>query len=237
MLSLGQNELIAPGIILCIRPANERRRYNVNSSLIGWAYTQNDPCSSQPVSHQAINMWTNNDLWHGPLAFNIIENWIQKFIWKCCLPNVDHFVYTSGNHSHSSQCLSPHHLVAVTVHSTALHRRCLLPVAPPSSRLPTVAAVSLLVAVPLTVRRHVRGHPVVCKGHHQPTGADTAASGGGACTQWWHSRTGNKAVRDTNAHQCECILSSGQVENWPGKVEFCIEHMRDICFWASAPDI
>ena len=25
------------GIILCIRPANERRRYNVTSSLIGWA--------------------------------------------------------------------------------------------------------------------------------------------------------------------------------------------------------
>ena len=25
-----------------MRPANERRRYNVTSSLIGWAYTQND---------------------------------------------------------------------------------------------------------------------------------------------------------------------------------------------------
>ena len=32
------------GIILCMRPANERRRYNVTSSLIGWAHTQNDPC-------------------------------------------------------------------------------------------------------------------------------------------------------------------------------------------------
>ena len=26
------------GIILCMRPANERRRYNVTSSLIGWAH-------------------------------------------------------------------------------------------------------------------------------------------------------------------------------------------------------
>ena len=26
-----------------MRPANERRRYNVTSSLIGWAHTQNDP--------------------------------------------------------------------------------------------------------------------------------------------------------------------------------------------------
>ena len=32
-----------PGIILCMRPAYERRRYNITSSLIGWAHTQNDP--------------------------------------------------------------------------------------------------------------------------------------------------------------------------------------------------
>ena len=30
------------GIILCMQPANERRRYNVTSSLIGWVHTQND---------------------------------------------------------------------------------------------------------------------------------------------------------------------------------------------------
>ena len=30
---------------------------------------------------------------------------------------------------------------------------------------------------------------------------------------------------------------AGQVENWPGWVEFCIEHIRDICFRASAPEI
>ena len=30
--------------ILCMRPANERRRYNVTSPLIGWVHTQNDPC-------------------------------------------------------------------------------------------------------------------------------------------------------------------------------------------------
>ena len=34
-----------PGIILCMCPANERRRYIVTSSLIGWAHTQNDPCN------------------------------------------------------------------------------------------------------------------------------------------------------------------------------------------------
>ena len=33
-----------PGMILCMRPANERRRYNVTSSLIGWAHALNGPC-------------------------------------------------------------------------------------------------------------------------------------------------------------------------------------------------
>ena len=31
------------GIILCMRPVNERRRYNITSSLIGWAHSQNGP--------------------------------------------------------------------------------------------------------------------------------------------------------------------------------------------------
>ena len=35
--------ILMAGIILCMCPANERRRYIVTSSLIGWAHTQNDP--------------------------------------------------------------------------------------------------------------------------------------------------------------------------------------------------
>ena len=31
-----------PGIILCVRQANERWRYNVMPSLIGWTHTEND---------------------------------------------------------------------------------------------------------------------------------------------------------------------------------------------------
>ena len=31
------------GILLCMRPANERWRHNVMSSLTGWVHTQNDP--------------------------------------------------------------------------------------------------------------------------------------------------------------------------------------------------
>ena len=32
-----------PGLVFCMRPANERRRYTVTSSLVGWAHTQKDP--------------------------------------------------------------------------------------------------------------------------------------------------------------------------------------------------
>ena len=43
--------LSSSGIILCMRPANGRRRYNVTSSLIGWTHTQKDPSQ--------VENWTN----------------------------------------------------------------------------------------------------------------------------------------------------------------------------------
>ena len=45
-------------IILWMRPANERRRYNVTSSLIGWKHAQNDLCIS-PNGHKIFsdNRW------------------------------------------------------------------------------------------------------------------------------------------------------------------------------------
>ena len=42
---------------LCICPANERQRYIVMSSLIGWSHTQNDPCchsSSRKKKHDKV---------------------------------------------------------------------------------------------------------------------------------------------------------------------------------------
>ena len=36
------------GIILCMPPANERWRYSVTPSLIGWVHTQNDPFTPSP---------------------------------------------------------------------------------------------------------------------------------------------------------------------------------------------
>ena len=40
-----KRKLSLAGIILCMRPANERRRYIVTSSLIGWVRTQIVPRS------------------------------------------------------------------------------------------------------------------------------------------------------------------------------------------------
>ena len=36
--------MMSSGIILCMHPANERRCYNVTSSLIGWVHAHNNPC-------------------------------------------------------------------------------------------------------------------------------------------------------------------------------------------------
>ena len=61
-----------PGIILGVGSANERRHYNVMSSLIGWAHTQNDHCGPGPI-YGSLDMivayelpktitWTSDDL-------------------------------------------------------------------------------------------------------------------------------------------------------------------------------
>ena len=42
--SIHYQNLINAGIILCMSPADERRRYNVTPSLIGWSHSQNYPC-------------------------------------------------------------------------------------------------------------------------------------------------------------------------------------------------
>ena len=42
--SAGLCNIFKAGIILCMRPANERWRYDVMSSPTGWSHTQNYPC-------------------------------------------------------------------------------------------------------------------------------------------------------------------------------------------------
>ena len=60
------------GTILSMGSANERRRYNVTSSLIGWAHTQKDPCES----------------WKLPVTVNRDSSWCQLCIhcYHCMRP-------------------------------------------------------------------------------------------------------------------------------------------------------
>ena len=59
-----------PGPILGLRPANERRRYKVTRSLIGWVQTWNQPWDL--CSHMAIS-WSNvdPDLWHRQVTMSL----------------------------------------------------------------------------------------------------------------------------------------------------------------------
>ena len=49
------------GIILCMYTTNERRRYNVTSSLIGWAHTQNNPCGGQQFNSHRFHQFTKGN--------------------------------------------------------------------------------------------------------------------------------------------------------------------------------
>ena len=64
------------GIILCMSPANERRRYIVTSSPIGWAHTQNDPWA-------IIRFWSNpnRSVWIRATFFRTIFPY-AVMIWK-----------------------------------------------------------------------------------------------------------------------------------------------------------
>ena len=64
------------GILLCMRPANERRRYIVTSPPIGWAHTRNDTwkCSKYLKHHAAsekvLPFWACS-----PWVNEVISSW------------------------------------------------------------------------------------------------------------------------------------------------------------------
>ena len=69
------------GIILGMGSANERRRYIVTSSLIGWAHTQNGTCWIVLRNHTNIlYCFIISQHWHGACRWN--PSW-QKI--RCCL--------------------------------------------------------------------------------------------------------------------------------------------------------
>ena len=60
------------GIILCMNPASERRRYIVASSPIGWADTQNDPCPCRWISPPQIYLYVFSDKFQDDRIFMLL---------------------------------------------------------------------------------------------------------------------------------------------------------------------
>ena len=66
------------GMILGLCPANERRRYFVTISLIGWAQTWNQPCLPCMFRHWCINCYcsgTNTTHKYIKIQYMILSNW------------------------------------------------------------------------------------------------------------------------------------------------------------------
>ena len=74
------------GTILCMYPANERWRYIVTPSHIGWVHTQNDPCMKNAFTFYTVPSlkWQEN---HYLQSWNITQNYkLGKYIsvrWTC----------------------------------------------------------------------------------------------------------------------------------------------------------
>ena len=67
------------GIILCMGPANEGRRYIVTLSLIGWTHTQNDPCQCIWNHHGDAALL---DAFYNVFMSSIIQiSWKYLFLW------------------------------------------------------------------------------------------------------------------------------------------------------------
>ena len=66
---------------LCMRPANERRRYNVTRSHIGWAHSQNGPCPANgfyslkllhSLNQYIFQIWWGSIYIFSPFQLNVI---------------------------------------------------------------------------------------------------------------------------------------------------------------------
>ena len=69
------------GIILCMCPANERRRYNITSSLICWVHSPNGPWT---VDNFPLNSWRPSSIWHYWTWSTLVE------VMACCLSAPSH---------------------------------------------------------------------------------------------------------------------------------------------------
>ena len=70
------------GIIFCMHTANERRRYIVTSFLIGWAHSQNDPCSMVQCHSSEGHFTSHISAINHIKSQNSLENYLTKMPLK-----------------------------------------------------------------------------------------------------------------------------------------------------------
>ena len=73
------------GIVLCMCPANERRRYNVTSPLIGRAHAQNYPCR-RPI--HIFHLCLSELMKH---FYSCLSELMKRFTVTCLTGNSTHF--------------------------------------------------------------------------------------------------------------------------------------------------
>ena len=76
------------GIILFMRSPNERRRYTVTPSLIGWAHTQNDPCMIRKPTRGSKQNTNINTSTHNSCRTSSSMRYIKLTISLCVISSV-----------------------------------------------------------------------------------------------------------------------------------------------------
>ena len=103
------------GIILGMVSANERRCYNVTSSLIGWVHTQNDPCNI--VSHWLSPYPRGRAHVH---RTGIVLIWIDDLVASHAVLPVTASLFYIINHSRDIACIF--YLYGTKQYQCMLHR-------------------------------------------------------------------------------------------------------------------
>ena len=82
------------GIILCMLPANERRRYSVTPSLIGWAHTHNAPCLWAAFTFMILlNKEVDKKSGYIDAPVERYDNWHESSTWGALEPDWEGSLY------------------------------------------------------------------------------------------------------------------------------------------------
>ena len=164
-----------------MRPANERRRYIVTSSPIGWVHTQNDPCYSS-----SWQCYSTTNQHHLLLSLpHLLACQLRDYIdWPANLEDWTTAAHVSGltsvAHQHGPQHPSHIHSVSSSIATTAT--RCLIFSSPWQQQCNNPGRES---SVAMASPRKVPS----CTGHTNTAVVSHRAQ------PWWHQYYSSKGLR------------------------------------------